>query len=128
MRTAITLAIHKGGELVQMVAGPLTPIQDQRAMFKEASQSRTHPEFERIELWLSQGGIEKHHDYSGDPKTVVSSAPTKIPPAELTRERVEAHQRPEPEPPAQALEADEAEEAAEFETGKPSDAKSKKRR
>lgn len=90
MRTAITLAIHKGGELVEMLEGPLTPIDEQRARFKQARQAKTHDRFERIELWESGAGRILHHDYhelaappapAEPPSTPVEPAPAEPPPA-----------------------------------------------
>lgn len=130
MRTAITLAYHKGGELVEMLAGPLTSIDEQRANFKQARQSKVHPQFERIEYWESGAGCVLHHNYREGitvAKTPVASVPvTEPPPSEPT---------PPPPPSAdekpaeheQTTETDEAADAAEFETGK-SEPKPKKRR
>lgn len=127
MRTAITLAYHKGGELVEMVAGPLTPIDEQRAYFKQAKQSKVHPQFERIEYWESGAGCVLHHNYREGIWVVQPPAPAQDPKPPEVPAAVQPP-APEPEAPTQAPEADEAEEAAEFETGKPSDAKPKKRR
>lgn len=127
MRTAITLAYHKGGELVELLAGPLTSIDEQRANFKQARQSKVHEQFERIELWESGAGCVLHHNYREGISVVQPPAPAKEPKPPEVPAAVQPP-APEPEAPTQAPEADEAEEAAEFETGKPSDAKPKKRR
>jgi hypothetical protein len=77
MRTAITLAIHKGGELVEMVAGPLTSIDEQRADFKAMCQSKTHPQFERIEFWESGVGRLKYHNFREDQPAKVEQPASK---------------------------------------------------
>lgn len=95
MRTAITLAIHRGGELSEMVDGPQTPIDVQRANFKNARQSKTHPQFERIELWESGAGRVLHHNFREPEveKVPQAEAPPPTPPqAEVTSD-------PAPEPP-----------------------------
>lgn len=122
MRTAITLAYHKGGELVEMLDGPLTSIDVQRANFKQARQSKVHDQFERIELWESGAGCVLHHNF----REGVTVAP---PPVEKAK-------APEPPPvappppvePEKVAESDEAEDAAEFDTGKTAQAKPKNRR
>lgn len=116
MRTAITLAIHKGGERVEMIEGPLTPIEEQRAKFKQARQSRTHPTFERIELWESGTGRLVHHDYSDDPQIVAPIPPTETQPPPVTSEPA---QDPAPEPqPVQEVEESADESQGDFEVSR----------
>jgi hypothetical protein len=103
MRTAITLAIHKGGELVEMLEGPLTPIDEQRVRFKQARQSRTHDTFQRIELWESGSGRVMHHDYY---EVVAPQAPVEPPPAPVEPAHVELPPAPVELPAAEQTEAD----------------------
>lgn len=120
MRTAITLAIHKCGELVEMLEGPLTPIDEQRARFKQARQSKTHPQFERIELWESDAGRILHHNFRDEvieqkPQAEappITPPPTEPPPAEVTSDPI-----PEP-PPAEAVEESGDESQGDFEVSR----------
>lgn len=66
MRTAITLAFHKGGEIIEMLRGPDTSIDEQRAEMKRQRAVKDHPVFDRLEYWESGSGcIIKHHYREG---------------------------------------------------------------
>lgn len=63
MRTALTIAVHLGGEVTELLAGFETPIDQQRATFKQLRQIETHSVFERVEFWESGSGRVLKHGF-----------------------------------------------------------------
>lgn len=78
MRTAITIGIHHGGEITELLEGVTTSIEEQRKRFKAARAAETHDRFERIELWESGTGCSVIHRFR-EPKPA-ESKPTIPPP------------------------------------------------
>lgn len=60
MRTAIILARKHGAKNFTMVSGPEVGVVEQRNGFKEFLRGDSHPEFAEVQLWESDGGIQKN--------------------------------------------------------------------
>jgi len=63
MRTGLTIAVHLGGEITELIAGFEAPIDVQRADFKKLQAIKTHEVFERVEFWESGIGRVKRHQF-----------------------------------------------------------------
>ena len=61
MRTAITLGYPRGSNKAEMVYSTDVPIDEQRAALKSLPQS--HPKYSRMEIWESDGGIQKSRSF-----------------------------------------------------------------
>ena len=79
MRTAITLGIHHGGEIVELLAATPTPLDEQRRAFKALRAAASHEKFESIEFWDSGAGRVLRHRFKGTLPEAV--APTSTPPS-----------------------------------------------
>jgi hypothetical protein len=111
MRTAITLGIHHGGEIVELLAAAPTPLDEQRRAFKALRAASSHERFESIEFWDSGAGrILRHRFKVTAPEAVAPAStppPVQVPPpeGESTPEPVPeaVPQTPDPSPdPGQA--------------------------
>jgi hypothetical protein len=97
MRTAITIGIHQGGEIVELIAAPPTPLDEQRRAFKAMRAEVGHDKFESIEFWDSGAGrILRHRFKCTAPEAVV---PPSTPPA-VEVPPPEGESTPEPVPEA----------------------------
>jgi hypothetical protein len=63
MRTAITIGIHHGGDIVEIIAAPPTPLDEQRRAFKAMRAEVGHDKFESIEFWDSGAGRVLRHRF-----------------------------------------------------------------
>jgi hypothetical protein len=80
MIEAITLAQKHGEKHLTVLTDGSVPIEDQRKAFKILQQSRTHPEFARVELWTSSCRTkQRKFDRPTQAKSEPATAPT--PPA-----------------------------------------------
>lgn len=104
MRTAITIGIHHGGEIVEMLAAAPTSIDVQRRAFKQLRASPTHERFESIELWDSGVGRILRHRFKPHPSSIHS-------PTDPLRQQMGSDQPADPNPneSAGAVNADDPE-------------------
>ncbi|MFM7099927.1 MAG: hypothetical protein ACKO3N_02015 [Verrucomicrobiota bacterium] len=118
MRTAVTLGIHRGGEIVELLAAFPTAVDEQRRAFKELRREGTHDRFERIELWESGAGRVVQHRFR-DPARLAPSGPAVVPePAVVQPTPAPAPAPagpPDPAPLPPAVDQGEAGEEGEFE-------------
>lgn len=63
MRTGLTIAVHLGGEITELLSGFETSIDEQRANFKKLQAIKTHEVFERVEYWEKDSGRVKQHKF-----------------------------------------------------------------
>jgi hypothetical protein len=89
MRTAITLGIHHGGEIVELLAAFPTPLDEQRTAFKALRAQTGHEKFERVEFWDSGNGRVLLHRFKEPVAVVAEKAPEPAPekPAEEAPEK-----------------------------------------
>jgi|GEM_PF-5558596 len=101
MRTAITIGIHHGGEIVELLAATPTPLDEQRRAFKALRAATSHEKFESIEFWDSGAGRILRHRFKGTAPEAVAPAST-TPPVVVPRPEGESTSEPAPEevPPA----------------------------
>lgn len=103
MRTAITIGIHHGGEIVELLAAAPTPLDEQRRAFKALRAATSHEKFESIEFWDSGAGrILRHRFRCTAPEAV---APASFPPA-VQVPPPKGESTPEPAPEAVPLASD----------------------
>ncbi len=96
MRTAITLGIHHGGEIVELLAAAPTPLDEQRRAFKALRAAASHEKFESIEFWDSGAGRVLRHRFKGTaPEAVAPASPP--PPVEVPPPEGESTPEPAPE-------------------------------
>jgi len=105
MRTGLTIAVHLGGEITELLSGFETSIDEQRANFKKLQAIKTHEVFERVEYWESGCGRVKQHRFQHvqapveapipDPASAIMAA-IESTPAPAT-EPVQVEAQPEPE-------------------------------
>jgi hypothetical protein len=124
MRTALTIATFHGGEMTELLAGPDTPIDKQRADIKRIHPRRTHPKWERVELWEKDRGVTVSVRFrpEASPSEVVpqqeqQATPPAAEPAPASP--VESTPAPAPESPAAEPEPEVVPDNAGFETSKP---------
>ena len=117
MRTAITIGVHHGGEITELLEGVSTPIEEQRARFKLARASETHPQFERIELWESDRGRAVHHRFREPKQTEPTSPPPPPPPPPLPSEDGEEETLGDADDSQAPAESPAGDEADEFKAG-----------
>jgi hypothetical protein len=96
MRTAITLGIHHGGEIVELLAAAPTPLDEQRRAFKALRAADSHERFERIEFWDSGAGCVLRHRFKSTAVDAVAPASTP-PPVEVPLPEGESTPDPAPE-------------------------------
>ena len=96
MRTAITLGIHHGGEIVELLAAAPTPLDEQRRAFKALRAAESHEKFERIEFWDSGAGCVLRHRFKGPVPEAEAPASTP-PPVEVPPSQGESIPEPAPE-------------------------------
>lgn len=75
MRVAITLGFPHGGGAPKMVASPAVELEKQKATIKAARGQGVHPDFERLELWLSDEGRAKVAKLAKPPPVVKAETP-----------------------------------------------------
>ena len=97
MRTAITLGIHHGGEIVELLAAAPTPLDEQRRAFKALRTGQSHERFESIEFWDSGAGRVLRHRFKGMAPEAMASAST---PPSVQVPTPEGESTPEPAPEA----------------------------
>lgn len=96
MRTAITLGIHHGGEIVELLAAAPTPLDEQRRAFKALRAAASHEKFESIEFWDSGAGRVLRYRFKGTAPEAV--APASTPPSvEVPPSGGESTPKPAPE-------------------------------
>lgn len=94
MRRAVTIAVpHKGKPKV--IAGPDVPYDVQLKALKQASISRAHEEYARVEIWLSDVGVTKtakfiHPDEEARRKKAAEAEAKAIAEAKAKAEEAEA--------------------------------------
>ena len=109
MRTAITIARTAQGETWEFLAGPDTPIPEQRAGFKKL---RTDPEaakvLSEIQLWESGSGLVMRHRFKAPratsnpaPAVPETPAPSEPTPQDPASGEPDAPDAPEAEPAEQ---------------------------
>jgi len=57
MRRAITIGIRHGKDLPEIMTGPDMPLKEHTAGFKKLRETRSHPDFQRVEIWHSDSGL-----------------------------------------------------------------------
>lgn len=110
--------------MAELLAGPETPIDKQRADIKQARQYRTHSKWERVELWEKDKGVTlsvRFNPEAAPAEVVPQQEQQAAPPAEpepAPAAPVEATPAPAPEAPAEP-EPEVVPDNAGFETSKP---------
>ena len=56
MRVTLTVGIPHGGGPGRLIAAPGPDIAEQKLAFRAIRAARVHPDFERVEIWASDGG------------------------------------------------------------------------
>lgn len=86
MRTAITVGIHHGGEITELLFGVSTSLDEQRREVKKLRLAGSHERFESIELWESGSGRTIRHKFKPPLKELPKeqALPPKDPPKEST--------------------------------------------
>lgn len=59
MRTGVTIGTRHGGKRQEIISGENVSLPDQVEEFKANQLSKTHPDFERIEVWDNDSGRVK---------------------------------------------------------------------
>lgn len=67
MRVSLTIGFPHGGGPGRLIAAPGPDIAGQKAEFKKIRAAGHHPEFERIEVWMSDAGISRKCGLSKKP-------------------------------------------------------------
>lgn len=95
MRTGLTIAVHLGGEITELLSGFETSIDEQRANFKKLQEIKTHEVFERVEYWEKDSGRVKQHKFQHVQAPVEAPIPD---PAPAIMAAIESTPAPAPEP------------------------------
>ena len=64
MRTAITLGRRHGAKELEIIHLPSVSVADQMAKLKAARGSKTHSDFEHVEVWESDAGLTRKQRFS----------------------------------------------------------------
>lgn len=56
-RSAITVGHPHGGGTPTVITGPHVPLPEQRQAMRDRKAKREDPDFARVELWTSDGGV-----------------------------------------------------------------------
>lgn len=126
MRTAITIGIHHGGEITELLAGVETSYSAQRKEFKALRMAGTHERFASIELWDSSSGRVARHKFKPSPQTPIPPPPPPHPAPPEAAPEAKNEQKPgkekasspaptkQAEPPPDASNEEDFDEASEF--------------
>lgn len=63
MRVALTIGYEHNSAKPQFLFGPETPLSAQIDFIKSL-KLETHPQFQRVELWESDGGVTKYRKFA----------------------------------------------------------------